>query len=267
MPGKTRVAVHKFASCDGCQLSVLSLEDELLTLAEQLDIAYFPEASSAFGPGPWDLSLVEGSVTTPHDAERIQEIRRQSQLLVTIGACATAGGVQALRNYADTAEFMSVVYARPDYIQTLATSTPIAAHVKVDHELRGCPISKPDLLRLLKDVVAGVQPQVERRSVCNECKIAGATCVLVARGIPCLGPVTQAGCGALCPRYGRGCYGCFGPLHGCNTPSLGRTLSALGATPEELARLYSTFNAWAPEFREETERQLVQLRVPRKEQP
>jgi sulfhydrogenase subunit delta len=264
MAPKPKVAVYKFASCDGCQLSVLSLEDELLALAEQVEFAYFLEATSRIAPGPYDLSLVEGSITTAHDAERIQEVRRQAKVLVTIGACATAGGVQALRNYADVAEFTRAVYARPDYVETLATSTPIAAHVKVDHELRGCPISKRDLLALLADVIGGITPRSERRSVCNECKIAGATCVLVARGVPCLGPVTQAGCGALCPRFTRGCYGCFGPVEGANVASLGHALGAVGASPETVARLYSTFNVAAPEFRAAAERELVKLRVPAK---
>src|SRR5215212_10788621 len=132
------LAVWKFASCDGCQLTLLDCEDELLTLAGQVQIVTFLEASSAIVGGPYDVSLVEGSITTAADERRIHEIREQSKVLVTIGACATAGGVQALRNFADVEEFTSVVYARPDYVSTLATSTPIAAHVDVDYELHGC---------------------------------------------------------------------------------------------------------------------------------
>ena len=132
----------KFASCDGCQLTVLNCEDELLELAGEIEIAYFPEATRAVVEGPYDLSLVEGSVTTADDAERIQQVRQNSRRLVTIGACATAGGIQALRNFADVAEFRAAVYAQPEYVETLATSTPIAAHVPVDFELRGCPIDR-----------------------------------------------------------------------------------------------------------------------------
>ena len=196
---RPKLAVWKFASCDGCQLSLLDCEDELLAVAEAIDIAYFPEATSRVDPGPYDLSLVEGSITTPHDAERIREIRGLSRTLVTIGACATSGGIQALRNFRDHAEMMAVVYARPDYIATLATSTAIAAHVTVDFELRGCPIDKRQLLEVVSAFLHGRKPNVASHSTCVECKMRGTVCVMVARGQPCLGPVTHAGCGALCP--------------------------------------------------------------------
>jgi coenzyme F420-reducing hydrogenase gamma subunit len=251
---KPRLAVWKFASCDGCQLSLLDCEDELLAVAEAVDIAYFLEATSAVLPGPYDLSLVEGSITTAHDAERIQEVRRQSRRLVTIGACATAGGVQALRNFRDHHEMMSVVYARSHFIDALATSTPIAAHVAVDFELRGCPIDKRQLLEVVSASIHGRKPNVPTHSTCIECKMRGTVCVMVARGTPCLGPVTHAGCGALCPTYGRGCYGCFGPMDAPQTAPLARQLAALGLSRGEVRRLFSTFNAAAEPFRAEAER-------------
>ncbi|HME31126.1 MAG TPA: hypothetical protein VKG65_00090, partial [Terriglobales bacterium] len=208
---KPKLAVWKFSSCDGCQLSLLDCEDELLAVADAVEIANFPEASRAVVKGPYDLSLVEGSITTPHDAERIHGIRRASKLLVTIGACATAGGIQALRNFKDVKEFTSIVYARPDYIETLKKSTPITDHVFVDFELRGCPINKYQLVEVLSAFLNGRKPNTPPHSVCMECKQRGTVCVMVAHGTPCLGPVTQVGCGALCPAYTRGCYGCFGP--------------------------------------------------------
>jgi coenzyme F420-reducing hydrogenase gamma subunit len=242
---RPKLAVWKFASCDGCQLNVLNLEDELLALAGAVDIAYFLEASSAVTDGPYDLSLVEGSITTPSDAERIQEVRRTSKALVTIGACATAGGIQALRNFGDVREFSEVVYAQPDYIATLATSTPIAAHVPVDFELRGCPIDKGQLLEVVSALLSERRPRVRAHSVCVECKRRGTVCVMVAHGTPCLGPVTHAGCGALCPSYDRGCYGCFGPMETPDTPALSGRLRALGLDDRDLVRVYRTFNAGA----------------------
>ena len=217
---KPKLAVWKFSSCDGCQLTLLDCEDELLALAGAVEIAYFPEATSAEVEGPYDVSLVEGSVTTPHDVERIRSIRKQSRILVTIGACATAGGIQALRNIADVGEWIPLVYATPAFISTLPTSTPIADHVQVDVELRGCPISKAQLLETLLALVGGRAPRLPATSVCMECKARGTPCVMVAHGTPCLGPVTQAGCGALCPAYDRGCYGCFGPMESPNVPAL-----------------------------------------------
>ena len=208
---KPTLAVWKFASCDGCQLSLLDCEDELLALAGEVEIAYFLEARRATVRGPYDLSLVEGSVTTAHDAERIRQVRRQSRRLITIGACATAGGIQALKNYADVEGFLSAVYASPEYVSTLATSTPISAHVPVDFELHGCPIDKHQLIEVLSAYLHGRRPQIATTSVCTECKRRGTVCVMVAHGTPCLGPLTHAGCGAICPSYHRGCYGCFGP--------------------------------------------------------
>jgi coenzyme F420-reducing hydrogenase gamma subunit len=244
------LAVWKFASCDGCQLSLLDCEDELLAVAGRVEIAHFLEASSATVAGPYDLSLVEGSVTTPGDVERIREIRARSRVLVTIGACATAGGIQALRNFAEVDEYLSVVYARPEYVSTLSTATPISEHVPVDAELRGCPIDRRQLLELLGAFLQGRRPNLATHSVCVECKHAGHVCVLVARGTPCLGPVTQAGCGALCPGYHRGCYGCFGPSETPDTTALARELARRGVPDDELVRLFRTFNAWAPAFRE-----------------
>ncbi|TDX63474.1 coenzyme F420-reducing hydrogenase gamma subunit [Methylosinus sp. sav-2] len=249
-----RLAVWKFASCDGCQLSLLDCEDELLAVAQALDIAYFPEATRAPIRGTYDLSLVEGSITTPHDAERIQDVRRRSRALITIGACATSGGIQALRNFADVREYASIVYARPDYIHALATSTPISDHVKVDFELRGCPIDKGQLIEVISSFLAGRKPATPSHSVCLQCKLKGNVCVMVAQGTPCLGPVTHAGCGALCPSYDRGCYGCFGPAETPNAPSLSAQLAALGMDEEALQRVYRTFNAQAEAFREESER-------------
>jgi coenzyme F420-reducing hydrogenase gamma subunit len=243
-----KLAVWKFASCDGCQLSLLDCEDELLALAEEIQIAHFLEASRATVEGPYDLSLVEGSISTPEDLERIKKVRAQSRYLVTIGACATSGGIQALRNFKDVKKFMSIVYARPDYISTLSTSTPISDHVPVDFELRGCPINKKQLLEVISAFLNHRRANIPNHSVCVECKSRGTVCVMVAKGTPCMGPVTHAGCGAICPAYNRGCYGCYGPMETPNTASLTKQWQKLGVPTADLVRAYRTFNAYAPEF-------------------
>jgi sulfhydrogenase subunit delta len=251
---KPKLAVWKFASCDGCQLSLLDCEDQLLALAEELEIAYFVEASSATVKGPYDLSLVEGSVTTAHDAERIQQVRKASRFLVTIGACATAGGIQALRNFGDVGAWTPLVYANPQFISTLAESTPISAHVKVDLELHGCPIDKGQLVETITAFLGGRSPNLPSTSVCFECKARGTPCVMVANGTPCLGPVTRAGCGALCPSYARGCFGCFGPMETPNTEALAAQWKALGVDERGLVRAFRTFYAAAAPFEEESTR-------------
>ncbi|MCJ7672177.1 MAG: oxidoreductase [Acidimicrobiia bacterium] len=252
MTGASRptLAVWKFSSCDGCQLSLLDCEDELLAVAEGVEIAYFPEATSAEIAGPYDVSLVEGSVTTAHDVDRIHEVREQSRMLVTIGACATSGGIQALRNFADVKDWIPIVYASPEFISTLDTSTPIADHVPVDLELRGCPISKAQLVETVAALVHARRPRLPTVSVCMECKARGTTCVMVAEGTPCLGPVTQAGCGAICPAFDRGCYGCFGPMESPNVTALARQWQELGVSDDGMLRALRTFNANAPAFRE-----------------
>jgi coenzyme F420-reducing hydrogenase gamma subunit len=255
------LAVWKFASCDGCQLSLLDLEDALLDIADAVDIAYFREATSRDSEGPFDISLADGSITTPQDLERIREVRRRSRILVSLGACATSGGIQALRNFADVNEYRSLVYASPRYIETLATSTGFADHVPVDFELRGCPIRKEQLLEVLSAFLNGRKPAISSHSVCVECKLRGNVCVMVT-GTPCLGPVTHAGCGALCPTYHRGCYGCFGPMESPNTASLAGAFRAAGQSRIDLVRAFRTFNANAPAFRLESEAQERSEAVP-----
>ncbi|CUS99468.1 oxidoreductase [Candidatus Kryptobacter tengchongensis] len=250
---KPKLAVWKFASCDGCQLSLLDCEDELLDVVGAVEIAYFLGASRATVSGPYDISLVEGSITTPHDAERIHKIRKVSKYLITIGACATAGGIQALRNFKDVKEFISVVYANPAYIETLNKSTPIADHVFVDFELRGCPINKYQLIEVISAFLNKRKPNIPSYSVCMECKRKGNVCVMVSSGTPCLGPVVQAGCGAICPSYNRGCYGCFGPKETPNVFSLTEHFTKLGLKSADIVRILRNFNSYAEPFRKGSE--------------
>ncbi len=250
---KPKLAVWKFASCDGCQLSLLDCEDELLAVAGAVEIANFPEASRAVANGPYDISLVEGSITTPHDAERIHKVRRASKFLVTIGACATAGGIQALRNFREIDKLVPMVYASPQYIATLNKSTPIADHVFVDFQLRGCPINKLQLIEVLSAYLNGRKPNTPTYSVCMECKRRGTVCVMVNSGAQCLGPVTQAGCDALCPSYRRSCFGCFGPKETPNTASLSEWWRKQGVKKADICRAYRGFNAYAEAFRRESE--------------
>jgi coenzyme F420-reducing hydrogenase gamma subunit len=240
------LAVWKFAGCDGCQLSLLDCEDDLLAIVGELEIAHFLEASRAVVKGPYDLSLVEGSITTPHDEERVHQIRRVSKTVVSIGACATAGGIQALRNFANVREYIPIVCA-------LNRSTPIADHIFVDAELRGCPISKHQLVELISATLMGRRPNIPLHSVCMECKQRGHVCVMIAQGLPCLGPVTQTGCDALCPGFLRGCFGCFGPKELPNTSSLASHWVSQGMAKPEIVRRFRGFTATAEPFRKESE--------------
>ena len=174
---KVRLATVWLDGCSGCHMSFLDIDEALISLAEKVDLVYSPLVDEKNFPEQVDIALVEGSITTHHDAERIQLVRRQSKTLVTMGACATSGGIQALRNWKDVNEFIRVVYANPQFISTLKSSTPIAEHVPVDFELRGCPINKHQLIELISATLAGRKPNIPTYSVCLECKRRGNVCV------------------------------------------------------------------------------------------
>jgi len=254
---RPRVGVVKFASCDGCQLTILDLEDHLLALTDRFDFTEFAEATSKRSSGPFDILFVEGSISTPEQAVEIVRLRAATRTLVTIGACATAGGIQALRTASEHEAFRAAVYPSPAFVDSLAVASPISSHVTVDFELRGCPIDGHQLIELLTAVATGRRPQLPDQAVCLECKRRGVACVVVARGLPCLGPVTQTGCGAICPLFGRGCYGCFGPREGANARSLA-TWFVAGAgdpprNPADVGRLFAGFNGAAVPLREITD--------------
>jgi sulfhydrogenase subunit delta len=255
---RPRVGVVKFASCDGCQLTILDLEDALLALTERFEFVEFAEATSRRSSGPFDVLFVEGSISTAEQAAEIARLRAASRTLVVIGACATAGGIQALRTAEQHEAFRAAVYPAPAFVESLAVASPVSAHVTVDYELRGCPIDGHQLLELLTALTTGRRPQLPDQAVCLECKRRGLTCVVVARGEPCLGPVTQTGCGAICPGMGRGCYGCFGPREGANADGLARWYTdgpALGGmAPEDAGRLFAGFTGASPAFRAVTGR-------------
>jgi coenzyme F420-reducing hydrogenase gamma subunit len=246
---KPKVAVYKFSSCDGCQLSILNLEDELLDLAGAVDIAYFLEATRTEKPGPYDIGIVEGSVSTPHEAERIKQIRENVRILISLGTCATAGGIQALRNFVKASDLADKVYAHPEFLHYLETSTPISEHVTVDLEIWGCPVSKKTVMEALTALVQGRRPNFPPSPVCLECKRNGTVCVAVAQGIPCMGPVVHGGCGAICPANGRGCYGCFGPSSAGNINALVSINQSLERFAGESQLLIRNFSGYAPAFR------------------
>jgi coenzyme F420-reducing hydrogenase gamma subunit len=253
-PPKPRLGVFKFASCDGCQLTVLDCEDELLTLAERVDIAYFVEAISRPLEGEFDVALVEGSVSTPEQENHIRDIRQRSRFLITLGACAAHGGIQALRNFHPADRFLKIVYASPQYIESLVKSRSASDYVRVDLQLQGCPVSKGQLLAVLAKLLLGSVPRMPNHALCLDCKRKNLVCVLVARGEPCMGPVTTTGCGVLCPSYDRPCYSCFGPSFQSNTESLARWFEQLGFTSPEIQRMFHGYYSQAPAFHQEGQR-------------
>ncbi len=251
---RPRIAVHKFSSCDGCQLAFLNLGEALVELAQRVEIVHFAEAGYMNEGAQVDIAFVEGSISTPHELERIRRIREQSGFLVAIGACATSGGLQSLRNLADTQEWVEAVYASPEYIHSLENSSAIASEVKVDLELWGCPVNSRQVLAAVRSLLMGAAPMDERQKLCLACKRQQTVCVMVTRNEPCMGPVTRTGCGALCPSVGRGCYGCYGPVANPNTQALANRFEGLGLLPDAIARRFLHINSAAPAFHTEGKR-------------
>ncbi|SCZ59096.1 NADH-quinone oxidoreductase subunit B family protein [Thiohalomonas denitrificans] len=246
---KPKISVHKFSSCDGCQVQILSLEEELLQLADRVDIAFFAEATSRMDPGPYAVSFVEGSVSTPHEIERIKHIRDISDLVVSIGACGQSGGLQALRNWGDLTYYLNDFYTEPEHIDALPQSTAFHEHIVVDWEVPGCPPDQGQLKYVINSVLSGVKPNLPSEAVCLQCKRDGNVCVLVSQDQPCMGPITRTGCGALCPHQERDCYGCFGPQGGGNIDALGRRFNGAGLTPADVVSRLRLIYSWAEPFR------------------
>lgn len=248
---RPKMAVHKFTSCDGCQLAFLNAGEQLLQLAELMEIVHFGEAGYLDPDAEVDIAYVEGSITTPDEVERIKRIRERSRYLIAIGVCATAGGVQALRNLADGQRWVAEIYPAPEHIASLPTSTPVSAHVRVDLELWGCPPNTRQVMGAARSLLYGAVPVDEREKVCLECKRKNNVCVLVTKGEPCMGPVTRTGCGALCPSFSRDCYACYGPGENSNTSALAGRFEQLGLAPDSIARRFWSMTNGATPFREE----------------
>lgn len=248
---KPSIAVHKFSSCDGCQLAFLNAGEDLLTLSNLVEIRHFAEAGPVDDNAVVDIAFIEGSVATPDDEERLKKIRNNSNYVVTIGACATSGGVQALRNMADTEQWIAGIYAHPEYIRSLDNSTPIREHIKVDLEIWGCPVNGRQIFTAVRSLLFGVVPVEEHDKVCMECKRQQNVCVMVTKGEPCMGPVTRTGCGAICPSFGRDCYACYGPAENINSHGLANRLQGLGLTNADVARHFLFINSAAEPFYKE----------------
>ena len=245
-----RIGVFKFASCDGCQIVFFDISDKLLDLGFQID--YFIEAQSTNRFDEFDISFVEGSISTPEQENLIKKIREKSKKLITIGACADSGGIQSIRNFMDFKEVLSSVYPNPDYIKTLEKSKPVSDYVNVDLEIRGCPINPHQLYEVVVSLHLGKTPYLPEYPLCLECKRKGNPCVLVL-GKPCLGSVIKAGCGALCPSFNAGCYGCYGPVEKPNLNSLGEIFRERGFG-DLYEKILTSFNGYNRVYRERYEK-------------
>jgi sulfhydrogenase subunit delta len=206
---KPKVAFFDFSCCEGCQLQVANLGESLLDLLGVIDVVEFREVMSERIDGQYDVAVIEGSITTPHQAELVKKIRERSKIIIAYGSCATIGGVNGMKNNFDLKDIRQYVYGKD--FEAFPTVETRAVHqvVKVDYFVPGCPVYPPEFLEVLKAILLNVPYQVPDISVCVECKFNGNVC-MYDRGITCLGPVTRAGCNSWCINNNNICYGCRG---------------------------------------------------------
>ncbi|MCD6364965.1 MAG: NADH:ubiquinone oxidoreductase [Planctomycetes bacterium] len=238
---KPRVAFFDFAGCEGDQLQIINLEEKLLDLLELVEIVSFREASTAHSDD-YDIAFIEGSITREADAERLKEIRKNAKLVVAIGACATIGGINALKNLHSLDEVKRYVYGDDaKFFDTYATR-PVDAVVKVDAYVHGCPIDRDEFLRVVKALLIGKKPELPNHPVCVECKAAENVCVF-EKGQFCMGPVTRAGCNACCVTQGSICWGCRGFVDNPNTDAQKEILAKYGLDLRDVMRKFNLYTA------------------------
>ncbi len=246
MAEKLKVGIYGLTGCGGDQLTILNCEDELLEIAAAMDLVSFLMAKSDNQEGALDLALVEGSVSTKDNEDLVQDVRSRSKTLVTIGSCSCFGGPQAMKA-GDGAwnERMEKIYgpSRPHPTEPME-ARPVSAVVKVDYRIPGCPISKGQFLQTLSRILRGASPDQPVLPVCVECKFRENECLLL-KGLPCLGPVTAAGCGAVCPSYSVPCIACFGPVDEANVAAEYGLLLEKGFAKEEIVRRMRSYGGVA----------------------
>ena len=237
---KPKVAFFDFTSCEGCQLQVLNCEDELLDILGAVEIVQFREAIDDRRED-YDIAFIEGAFTRESDRPRLEQIRKNAKIVVALGACATTGGLNVLKNFRGIPESMKEVYGeRASWYET-SPAVPIEAAIKVDAKIHGCPINKVEFLEVVKSVLAGRTPQIPDYPVCVECKLKENVC-LYHKGQYCMGIVARAGCGAWCPSYGGRCYACRGLISDPNNNAAKEVLDEFGMTLGQVMGEFRLFN-------------------------
>jgi sulfhydrogenase subunit delta len=239
---RPKVAFFDFASCEGCQLQIANLEDELLDLVGAVELVNFREVMTERSDD-YAVAFIEGACTRPHDEERLKEIRSHAAILVAFGACAHLGGVNCMKNFFDQDRVRANVYGdKAEWFDTYP-ARPISAVVKVDAIIPGCPVDKKEVVATVTALLMGRTPRLPDYPVCVECKLAESVCVF-EKGLTCLGPVTRAGCGAVCPSFGNKCLGCRGLVDNPNLNAHKGLLQERGLTVDQLLNSFRMFDGY-----------------------
>ncbi|MFA4890456.1 MAG: hypothetical protein WC587_02370 [Candidatus Paceibacterota bacterium] len=244
---KPKIAIYDFTDCEGCEVKLVSLREKLLLLENKVDIVNWRLGQERFEPGPYDITIIEGTPITQHEIDLLKELRENSKVIVALGACAALGGVPAIMPEKDRKMWYEKIYSS-QYHPRGVDALPLSAHVKVDFSIHGCPVDEDHVVKVLEELLSGKTPSYRGYSTCFECKQAGNKCRIAEEDKPCLGPITQGGCKAVCVSGGSPCYGCFGVREEANIPAMIKTLERV-ADKETIERYLTMFHSRSREFK------------------
>jgi len=249
MDEKKKIGIFKYSCCAGCEFQLIYFQHYVLETLKAVDVTYCKMLQSGgTEEGPFHVALIEGAITEQWQADQLKKIRESSKYLIPIGSCAVCGGIPAVKNTSQELNVERRVYTNTSVIHSLKAH-PVEHYVNVDGTIKGCPMGVRDLVELVKSLLLDITPQFLEYCVCVECKLRGNICVLVAYDEPCMGPVTNAGCGALCPSLNRGCYGCWGPMKDANARALADQFERMGLSREDISRCFTQFGEPAIEWK------------------
>jgi coenzyme F420-reducing hydrogenase gamma subunit len=241
---KPKVAFFDFASCEGCQLQIVNLEEKILDLVDIVQVVSFREAMKERSD-EYDIAFVEGSIMRPLDEARLKDIRRNAKVLVALGACACSGGVNKLRNKWTVAEVKEEVYGDADIegneLFDVFPTKAINEIVAVDAYIPGCPIDRNEFSKMVTSIALGRKPRLPNYPVCVECKKNENICVFELDQF-CLGPITRAGCNAICPTNGEGCDGCRGFLEDLRVNAMKDVLRKNNISLDVMMKRFNLYN-------------------------
>lgn len=239
---KPTVAFFDFTCCEGCQLEVSNLEDRLIDISKLVDIVMFREVMSEKSD-TYDIAFVEGSISREIDIPRLEGIRKKAKILVALGSCAAIGGINCIKNFRDLEDVKKIVYGKDARHFNTILAQPIDAVVKVEHHLYGCPMIKEEFVDLVTSLISGKKPVVPNYPVCVECKIQENVCMF-HKGVYCLGPITRAGCKAICITYGNSCEGCRGLTDDVNINSQTDIMKEHGLSLDEALSKFKLYGGY-----------------------
>ncbi len=233
---KSKIAIYDFTDCEGCEVKLISLREKLLLLEKKVEIVNWRLTQESFQSGPYDIAIIEGTPITQYEIDLLKELRNSASVLIALGACAALGGIPAIMPEKNRKYWYEKIYTS-QYHPRGIDALPLSSYVKIDFAIHGCPVDENEVVRVMEELLSGKKPSYRGYSVCFECKLVGNPCRLIENK-PCLGPITQGGCGAICVSGGSPCYGCFGIREEANIPTLEKILGK-----EEIEKYLAMFHS------------------------